>query len=266
LAPKNRVRKVLRIWLHDGRFATYCCARCGTRGEAHTGRIDGRRVDRDAIGRARAEAETRDRTTAAERLKAAKALWCRRQLLQGTIAETYLREVRCFSGSVPTTIGFLTAHGEHPPAMVAAFGIPDEPEPGLLALPIAAVRGIHITRLLPDGSGKAEDPAKIIIGRCLGVPIVLAPLNDNLGLAIVEGSEDGLSVHEATGLGVWVAGAASRMPALAGMVPSYADAVSIIADADYAGRRHSTELAARLQARGMRPEIVALSDHVSAEP
>jgi Toprim domain len=89
-------------------------------------------------------------------------------------------------------------------------------------------------------------------------------LNDNLGLAIVEGIEDGLSVHEATGLGVWVAGAASRMPALAEMVPSYADAVSIIADADDAGRRHSTELAACLQARGIRPEIVALSDHVRA--
>jgi hypothetical protein len=71
-------------------------------------------------------------------------------------------------------------------------------------------------------------------------------------------------VHEATGLGVWVAGAASRMPALAGIVPTYAGAVSIIADADDAGRRHSTELASRLQARGMRPEIVTLNDHVSA--
>ena len=48
-----------------------------------------------------------------------------------------------------------------------------------------------------------------MIGRSTGAPIVLAPLTDALGLAITEGIEDALSVHEATGLGVWAAGSAS---------------------------------------------------------
>ena len=51
--------------------------------------------------------------------------------------------------------------------MVGAFGIADEPEPGVLAIADDAVRGVHVTRLKPDGSGKAGDPdepAKIMIG------------------------------------------------------------------------------------------------------
>ena len=89
--------------------------------------------------------------------------------------------------------------------MISAFGLPEEPEPGRIALREEEVRGVHITRLAADGSGKVGDPSKIIIGRCLGTPIVLSALNDNLGLAITEGIEDGLSIFESTGLGVWAA-------------------------------------------------------------
>ena len=72
--------------------------------------------------------------------------------------------------------------------------------------------------------------------------------------------EDGLSIFESTGLGVWAAGAASRMPALAETVPDYIDIVSIISDADEAGQRAAGELAARLHGRGLRAELVALDD------
>jgi hypothetical protein len=82
--------------------------------------------------------------------------------------------------------------------------------------------GIHITRLASDGSGKAgTDADKIMFGSSAGWPIVLAAVNDLLGLAITEGIEDGLSVHEATGLGTWVAGCASRLPGLAGAIPAW---------------------------------------------
>jgi hypothetical protein len=42
------------------------------------------------------------------------------------------------------------------------------------------VKGVHLTRLLPDGSGKAvfndpDEPAKIMIGFSIGSPILLAP-------------------------------------------------------------------------------------------
>jgi hypothetical protein len=42
-----------------------------------------------------------------------------------------------------------------------------------------------------------------MIGRSIGFPIVLAPVNDGLGLSITEGIEDALSLHQATGLPQW---------------------------------------------------------------
>ena len=45
------------------------------------------------------------------------------------------------------------------------------------------ITGIHMTRLLPDGSGKdngEDDKAKIMLGPSAGQPIVLAPCNDLL--------------------------------------------------------------------------------------
>jgi hypothetical protein len=84
---------------------------------------------------------------------------------------------------------------------MAAFGMPIEPEPGVLAIADNAVMAVQLVKLRPDGSGKADiKPNKIIIGQgALGSPIVLAPPNDLLGLAITEGIDDALSIHEATG-------------------------------------------------------------------
>jgi aldose sugar dehydrogenase len=70
-------------------------------------------------------------------------------------------------------------------------------------------------------------------GASTGWPIGIAPPNDDLGLAITEGIEDALSVQQAIGLGVWAAGSAGRMPALADKVPDYVE----IVNADDAGRR-----------------------------
>ena len=83
------------------------------------------------------------------------------------------------------------------------------------------------------------------------MPIVIAPPNDLLGLAITEGIEDGLSVYQATGLGVWVAGSAGRMPGLADKVPNYIEAVTIYAHADEAGQRGANGLADALVERGV---------------
>ena len=92
---------------------------------------------------------------------------------------------------------------------------------------------MHLTLLRPDGTGKAEvAKPKIIIGRPLGRPIVLAPANDLLGLAITGGIEDGLSVHMATGLGVWAAGNAPLMPSLAAAVAGYINCATIFAHDD----------------------------------
>lgn len=178
-----------------------------------------------------------------------KALWLWRgsQPIAGTLAERYLREVRGIDGELPPTLRFLPAHGDNPPSMVAGFGLADEPDPGHMRVEASALRGIHLTRLRPDGLGNA---GKIMLGRGHTLPIVLAPVNDGLGLAVTEGIEDALTVHMATGLGAWAAGSAGRLPALAGHVPAYVECVTVLIDADPAGERFGSLLTERLIARG----------------
>lgn len=252
-APGNRRIPVLRIWSAPG-FATFNCAHCGEHGHAHDTLAP--RLDRAARQRARAEAEERKRLTDWERIGKARGLWSLRRPLLGTPAEIYLREARGYRGPLPATLGYLPSRGEHPPALIGAFGIPIEPIPGRLGMAADAVRAVHITRLRSDGLGKADQAAKIMVGRPSGEPLVLASLNDGLGLAITEGIEDALSVHAATGLGAWAAGSAGQMPALADAVPSYVDAATIFVDDDDVGRRGATELAYRLRLRGIEVGIV----------
>jgi len=178
-----------------------------------------------------------------EKLKLALSLWRRRLPIVRSAAEIYLRSVRCYGGRLPATLGFLPATEIHPPAMIAAFGMAQETLPGEIVIADGAIRGVHLTKLKPDGSAKAgTDNDKIMIGKSAGYPIVLALVNDGLGLAIAEGIEDALSLHEATGLGVWAAGSASRLPALADKIPSYVEAVSIAADDDDVGIENANRL------------------------
>ena len=111
-----------------------------------------------------------------------------------------------------TTLAFLPpTKPEHRPAMISAFALPDEPGPGVVGEP-RNVQAVHLTLLRPDGTGKADVPQpKLMVGSPGPLPIVLAPVNDLLGLAITEGIETGLSVYAATGLGVWVAGAGDTL-------------------------------------------------------
>jgi Toprim domain len=143
--------------------------------------------------------------------------------------------------------------------LIAGFGLPTEPEPGVLAIADDVVRGVHITRLKHDGSGKAgSDRDKIMIGRPTGSPIVVAPITDSLALVITEGIEEGLSLHAATGLGIWAAGSASHMPALAKAMPSYVDVVTVVRDEDDAGRRGAGGLVRQLLASGFEVEVVTV--------
>jgi hypothetical protein len=246
---------VLRVWRLEPGFATFHCARCGERGYVRNDysrpQIDRAEFER-RLAAARAEAAARERSSAAERLAKALWLWRQRKPIVGPIAETYLRQVRGYRGALPATLGYLAPRGEHGPAMIAAFGIAYEPEPGLLEIADIAVRGVHITRLAANGLGKAGTARdKIMLGSSIGYPIVLAPPNDLGCLAIAEGIEDALSVHDDTGLGVWAAGSASRLPALADVVPRYIEAVTITVDDDDVGRANADALAGRLLARGV---------------
>src|SRR5271170_2431550 len=137
----------------------------------------------------------------------------------GTIAETYLRSARSYGGTIQSTVGFLPPTEKYPRALIAAFGITTEPEPGVLAIADDAVLGVHLIKLKPDGSDRLRDDpkCKITIGKSFVAPIVIAPPNDLLGMVIAEGIEDAANAHEASGLGAWAAGTATRLPALAAL-------------------------------------------------
>jgi putative DNA primase/helicase len=193
----------------------------------------------------------------AHRHELARMLWARcERATEESPPALYLRK-RGYTGIIPATIGYLPQNGKHPAAMITAFGIPDELEPGLLARP-GTVNQVHLTRLTAAGDKANIDPVKIIIGPGTGAPIVLAPPNDLLGLAVTEGIEDGLSVYAATGLGVWAAGSAGRMPALAAVVPSFIEVVTVFAHPDDAGRRGARQLARALIDRGIETLIEGL--------
>lgn len=168
----------------------------------------------------------------------------REPITENCPAGLYLRETRGHGGPIPATLCYLPANGKHPPAMIAAFGFCDELEPGVIDPP-SNVAAVHLTRLTPDGRKAPIDPVKIMVGAMSGLPIVLAPVNDGLGLAITEGIEDGLSVFAETGLGVWAAGSAGNMPKIAAAIPRYVECVTVFAHRDEAGFRGGKE-AARL--------------------
>jgi hypothetical protein len=146
--PASQRKPVLRIWRVDSGFASFHCARCGDRGYARNGFASA--PDPVASERARAEAAERERVSAAERLSKARWLWSRRRPLAGSIAETYLREVRGYRGLLPATLAFLPARGEHGPAMIAAFALPDETDPAQITIPSEALRGVHRTDRTAD--------------------------------------------------------------------------------------------------------------------
>ena len=255
--PANQQKPVLRVWRLEPEFVTFHCARCGLHGYAREGSA---RVDVAAFKAARAEAANRERVASAKRLKAARWLWSTRRPIADSLAERYLFEARCIRCALPGTLGFLPAHDVYPPAMIAAFGIPQEPEPGVIEIADYAVCGVHITRLTADGSGKAgTEHDKIMMGKSLGWPIVLAPVNDLLGLGITEGVEDGLTLFQTTGLGAWAAGSASRLPALAGKVPSYVETVTIPAHADKNGQNGARKIASALVRRGIEVDVEGLA-------
>ncbi|MEY9428162.1 hypothetical protein ABH975_003477 [Bradyrhizobium ottawaense] len=191
-----------------------------------------------------------------DRTEIARWLWSQREPIEGSVAERYLREVRGIHCALPPTLGYLPPRGDHPRAMIAAFALVEENAPGLIMVKPGDVVAVHLTKLTPD----ARKIEKIMVGSPRGVPIVLAPMNDLLGLSITEGIEEGLSIFEATGMGVWAAGSASLMAALGDSVPDYADCVTVltdVADTKKAGLRGSSTLVERLLARGVFAEAVA---------
>jgi len=190
----------------------------------------------------------------------ARVLWDRSKPGCATLVETYLRYRGIELSRCPPTLRYLPGTPpKYPwPAMVAAYALAIDSEPGVLAAVRSEdIAGVQLTYLKPDGTGKAPvDPQKRSLGRDHTMPIVLAPMTDSLGLVIAEGIEDALSLHLSTGLAAWAAGGASRLPALAVAVPPYVEAVTIIADDDAAGRKGADAAAQALDRRGIGVQVL----------
>jgi putative DNA primase/helicase len=187
-----------------------------------------------------------------DRASLAAWLWSQRKpITEGTPPWLYLRK-REYTGPIPATLAYLPANDKYPAAMISAFGKATEPEPGILAAP-KTVTGVHLTRLTVDGnkSPNAAGKSKIMLGVCKGAPIAISPPNDLLGMVVTEGIEDALSVYQGTGLGVWAAGSAVFMPALAPLIPDYIETVTIYAHDDTAGRTNAIDLARAIKTRGI---------------
>lgn len=242
----SRRERVLHLWQRDG-FVSYNCVHCGVRGYV----LDDRRPRPSQVQTARikAEAERHHLEDVTDSRRKARSMWARRRPITGSVGETYLR-TRGYRGLLPPTLGFLPAWREHPPAVIAAFGMAREIAPGEIAIDNDAVFGAHLIKLMSDGSDRLrEDNAKITIGQGFTAPIMLAPPNDLLALTIAEGIEDALSDHQISGAGAWTTASAGRMPGLATLVPSYIECVTILVDDNDAGRSCSHALASALHAR-----------------
>jgi hypothetical protein len=248
-------RRVLRVWQEDRDFAGYHCARCGLCGFA---RRPGAGNDRRRAAEVKAQAAASAQAHAEGQRRKARSMWRAALPAQKTCVERYLGR-RGIAGPLPKEIiKYLPPDGPgRHPAMLVPYGLASEPEPGQLTIAEAAITAVHLTFLKPDGSGKADvDPAKITVGSPKGMPLMLAPMNDSLGLAITEGIEDALSVHRGTGLGAWAAGSCTLMPALSAAVPAYTNAITVIADDDASGQRGARDLAHALICRGFSVDLI----------
>jgi hypothetical protein len=216
----------------------------------------------DPVAREAAKAEAREwerqQTENKERKRQwVNRLWRNAEPAEGTVVEGYLTNTRRLKNPPLDVLRYLPAGlaGQPYPAMLAAFGLPDEPEPGKLRLD--DVSGIHLTFL--DGIKKAPvTKPKVMHGACKGLPIVLAPPNDGLALCIGEGIETTCRLNERLNMGAWAAGSASFFPALAAIVPNYIECGHIAVDSDAAGagERHATALAELLSERGIDAYLV----------
>jgi putative DNA primase/helicase len=182
----------------------------------------------------------------------AKSLWADAMPIPGTPAEQYLRAARGLP--LPGYVDSLRYHprawrnrryGPPGPAMIARMTCPETGQP----------TGVHVTRLRPDGSGKAEGAdTRIMLGKA-GV-VRLSPDDEvTLGLGVAEGIETALSVMAFGWTPVWAllsAGGIRRFPVLPGI-----KSLTIFADADHAGMGAAEACAARWEACGREARIFA---------
>ena len=184
-----------------------------------------------------------------QRMEFARRKWREAVPLTDSPAEVYLRE----RGLVPGPDDWSPSLRYHPalrhgltgfllPALVTA----------IMIWPGQDVVGIHRTFLRADGAGKAPvAPQKMILGRCGGGAVRLAPAGPELVLS--EGLETGLSVQQATNKPVWATLSTAGLCSV--ILPPEVNTVIIAADADEPGEEAAQKAAKRFLAEGRTVKI-----------
>ncbi len=169
-----------------------------------------------------------------DKSKLAQFLWQRSAPAAGTVVQAYLSSRRCWIPSL--SLRYLPGRNSHPPAMIARMGS----------------TGVHLTKLKPDGSGKAgTDKDKIMIGPSMGHPIIVHDNPDRGELIITEGIEDAASVALVTGWNAWAAGSAGRIAPLMEKATRF-EKVFVAVDRDRAAEH------ALRKAQQVRPDVIPL--------
>jgi len=131
------------------------------------------------------------------------------------------------------------------------LGRVEHPRYGLVAL--------HRTYLCRDGSGKAPVPSPkkltppVFEGATAGASIRLYPLEADKPLALCEGIETSLAVHQATGWPCWACVSAGGLERV--ILPTEVAEVLIAADHDRAGLEAARKLARRLLSESRRVRL-----------
>jgi len=112
--------------------------------------------------------------------------------------------------------------------------------------------GMHLTVLKPDGSGRVSK--RLAKGsHPLGGSIRLFPFEASKPLALAEGIETALAVHQCTGWPAWGCVSAGGLERV--QLPAEAREVLICADHDKAGLEAAHKLARRLLSEGRRVRL-----------
>lgn len=181
-------------------------------------------------------------------------IWAQSVPVQGTVAQTYLEQVRGLHGAqwakMARTLRFHpnlkhTRTGQYLPAMVARVRGPD-----------GQALGLHRTYLAPDGSGKADlqGGAKMMLGACARGAVRFG--KDREIMALAEGIETALSVGLSGRMTVWATLSTSGMKAVVLPPLPMASVVIIAADNDPAGIAAAKQAAQRFESEGRTVSII----------
>jgi len=168
-------------------------------------------------------------------------VWCDAVDLMGTSGEVYFK-TRGLVGQMPTVLRF------HP-AGPLSYEAGARTLPAVVAIVHDAegtARGLHVTAIKADGSGKAMGPkSRRMFGEIHQNAVQLAPVGPEATLAIAEGIETAMAYWAITGIPTWAALSAAG---LCGFEPPQGLKTLIIAaDGDTAGMDAARALGERLK-------------------